>query len=67
MPIVVVLTVYCICCGLGVDICSKKILQIGDVANQKGYYTVEVVNQDQCIGCTLCAIMCPDLALEIYK
>lgn len=67
MPKVVVLKDYCKSCGLCVDICPKKILQIGDVANQKGYYTVEVVNQDQCIGCTLCAIMCPDLALEIYK
>ena len=67
MPEVVVLKVYCKSCGLCIDICAKKILQIGTVANQKGYYTVEVIEQSKCIGCTLCATMCPDLALEIYK
>ena len=67
MPEVVVLKEYCKSCGLCIDICPKKILQIGDVANKKGYYTVEVIDQSKCIGCTLCATMCPDLALEIYK
>ena len=67
MPEVVVLKEYCKSCGLCIDICPKKILQIGTVANQKSYYTVEVIDQSKCIGCTLCATMCPDLALEIYK
>ena len=67
MPEVVVLKEYCKSCGLCIDICPKKIVQIGTVANQTGYYTVEVIDQSKCIGCTLCATMCPDLALEIYK
>lgn len=34
MPEVVVLKSI-VCCGLCIDICPKKILQIGTVANQK--------------------------------
>ncbi|MBZ4654025.1 MAG: 2-oxoglutarate-acceptor oxidoreductase subunit OorD [Peptococcaceae bacterium] len=67
MPKVVVLSEYCKSCGLCVEICPKKILQIGDKVNQKGYYTVTVTEEEKCTGCTLCGLVCPDLALEIYK
>lgn len=66
MPKVVVLSEYCKSCGLCISICPKKVLSIGDKPNGKGYYFV-VADDDKCIGCTLCGIMCPDLALEIYK
>jgi len=64
---VVVLSEYCKSCGLCINVCPKKVLAIGDKANQKGYYTVEVSRPDDCIGCCLCGTVCPDLALEIYK
>lgn len=67
MPKVEVLKEYCKSYGLGVNICPKKILAIGDKLNQKGYYFVEVTDQGQCIGCGMCGVICPDLALEVYR
>lgn len=67
MPKVEVLREYCKSCGLCVNICPKKILAIGDKPNQKGYYPVEVTDQSQCIGCAMCGVICPDLALEVYR
>jgi 2-oxoglutarate ferredoxin oxidoreductase subunit delta len=47
--------------------CPQKILAIGDKANPKGYYTVVITDQEKCQGCALCGLVCPDMALEIYK
>ncbi|MEG6584126.1 4Fe-4S binding protein [Dendrosporobacter sp. 1207_IL3150] len=58
---------YCKSCGLCIAICPNKVLEIGDKANQKGYYTVRTNDESKCTGCSLCGIMCPDLALEISK
>ena len=60
-------TERCKSCGLCVYVCPKKILSIGEVANSKGFYTVEVKDQRECIGCAFCALICPDLALEVYR
>jgi len=33
-----------------------------------GYYPVEYVDpEDKCTGCMLCAIICPDVAIRVYK
>ena len=60
-------TERCKSCGLCVHACPKKILGIGEIANNKGYYVVEIKDQSQCIGCAFCALICPDLALEVYR
>ncbi len=33
--------------------------------NDKGYFYAQVVNQDACIACRFCGMMCPDTAIEI--
>ena len=58
---------YCKSCSLCIEVCPKKILAIGDKANENGYFTVVCKDQDKCIGCTLCARVCPDVAIEVYK
>ncbi len=62
-----VLDQYCKSCGLCVDACPNDVLEIGDKANEKGYFTVVCTNQEECISCALCAMVCPDVAIEIYK
>lgn len=67
MAKVEVLEKFCKSCGLCIEVCPKKILAIGDKTNEKGYFTVVCTDQEKCIGCTLCAKMCPDVAIEVYK
>ena len=57
----------CKSCGLCVHACPKKILSIGEVTNSKGHYPVAMKEESECIGCAFCALICPDLALEVYR
>ena len=54
-------------CGLCVNACPKKILQIGKRINAMGYNVAECVNQAACIGCAFCGIMCPDCVITVSK
>ena len=33
--------------------------------NVKGYFFARVNQPSRCIGCRLCAIVCPDVAIEV--
>ena len=35
--------------------------------NEKGYFTAECTDQDACISCAMCAMICPDCAITIQK
>ncbi len=55
-------------CMLCVENCSRGCLQMSDQYNDKGYLLVEFSDPEAgCNGCTMCAVMCPDLALSVYK
>ncbi len=34
--------------------------------NAKGYKFASAVDQSRCLGCRMCAIACPEVALEVY-
>ena len=54
-------------CSLCIRACPKKILQLSNKFNSKGYHTSICIDESQCIGCKLCAQTCPDMVIEIYK
>jgi len=54
-------------CGLCVDVCPKNVLSISDKVNPKGHFPVFQERPDDCIYCTLCCIMCPDVAITIRE
>jgi 2-oxoglutarate ferredoxin oxidoreductase subunit delta len=54
-------------CGLCVAVCPKKVLEISDELNIKGYFPVYQAHPENCIFCATCCIMCPDVALTITE
>jgi len=61
-------------CGLCVEACPNKIIEIGTQRNGMGYFYAVIKKESKkrqdgkgCTGCTLCAMMCPEVAIEVYR
>jgi 2-oxoglutarate ferredoxin oxidoreductase subunit delta len=54
-------------CGLCVTVCPKNVLEISAAVNTKGYFPVYQARPEDCIFCTVCCIMCPDVAITITE
>ncbi len=60
-------TEACKSCLYCVSVCPKKVLDITEAVNSKGYQYVVPVNAEECIGCAMCATICPDAAITVYR
>jgi 2-oxoglutarate ferredoxin oxidoreductase subunit delta len=60
-------------CKLCISVCPHRLIDSTEQMNQKGYYAVcftekEVKREERrCTGCGLCAITCPEIAIEVYR
>jgi len=54
-------------CQLCVAVCPKNVLELSDEVNTMGYFPVYQARPEDCIHCTTCCIMCPDVAIAIKK
>ena len=50
-------------CEFCVEFCPRSVLQMSTEFNTKGYHYPEVVDQDNCVDCDLCEVICPDFAI----
>lgn len=57
----------CKACGLCTLACPKKIIRINrDRVEINGLGCAELIS-NECIGCKSCAVVCPDIAISIYR
>lgn len=54
-------------CGYCVKTCKKGVISIEEKVNEKGYHYAVPSSQENCVGCSMCAIMCPEAAIEIWR
>jgi 2-oxoglutarate ferredoxin oxidoreductase subunit alpha len=54
-------------CGLCIEFCPQHCLRLSDHLNPIGYHPVELSDAAACNACTLCAIMCPDTGLSVFR
>ena len=59
----------CKSCYLCIKECPKNLIKISEKTNKLGDRVVEFCDPNhECLGCAMCAIRCPDLAItEVYK
>ena len=60
-------------CRLCISVCPHQLIEPTERTNQKGYcpvqFTGKTATKDdkKCTGCGLCAISCPEIAIEVYR
>ncbi|HVP58396.1 MAG TPA: 4Fe-4S binding protein [bacterium] len=54
-------------CGFCVEYCPRKVLEISEGYNKKGYHTPAAVNPEACVSCGLCELICPEFAIYVKK
>lgn len=58
-------------CGLCVHFCPKECIAVSKTINEKGYYPAQYKPDEKgevcCTGCTICGLVCPDMAIEVYR
>jgi len=51
-----------------VEVCPHRLIRRERAINDQGYQYVILDDPDgRCTGCTVCAIVCPDVCIEVYK
>jgi 2-oxoglutarate ferredoxin oxidoreductase subunit delta len=61
---VVIVETRCKGCGFCVEFCPTKCLEFSDQYNSKGYHIPILARPDDCTGCDICGMMCPDFAIH---
>lgn len=55
-------------CMLCVSVCSRGLIVKSKKLNKRGICAVELTGPvGKCNGCAMCAIICPDVCIEVYK
>jgi 2-oxoglutarate ferredoxin oxidoreductase subunit delta len=54
-------------CEFCVGACPVKIIRMSGKINTHGYHFAEVMNMDKCTACKACAMVCPDVAITVWK
>src|SRR5437588_12564335 len=54
-------------CGFCVEFCPTHVLSLSSAFNSKGYHPPHVVASEQCSGCDLGGMYCPEFAIFGYR
>ena len=54
-------------CHLCIHFCPKDHIEPTKEYNIQGYRPAAVREGTECTGCGICATMCPDVAIEVYR
>ena len=58
---------FCKSCKFCIEFCPKGVIDLSDKMNSKGYNYVYAEDFKNCTGCAICALVCPEAAIEVYR
>ncbi len=67
MAKVVIKKGFCKGCGFCVSFCPKQVLVMSSDLNVHGVHYACVEDGQKCTGCAICGVVCPDVAIEVYR
>jgi len=69
MGFIVILEDDCKGCQLCIPTCKHELIRpVKDRVNKRGLFPVEFIDPEgKCNACMLCAIVCPDVAIKVYR
>ncbi len=57
----------CKACELCVESCPQHVIGLNaDIITPRGFHPAHLV-QDDCTGCGICALVCPEAAITVYR
>ncbi|UCD18699.1 MAG: 4Fe-4S binding protein [Candidatus Zixiibacteriota bacterium] len=56
---------YCKGCDICIEFCPTGVFEKSGTLSKKGYYLPVVARMEDCTGCRLCDLLCPELAIVI--
>lgn len=60
--------IRCKGCELCTAVCTKHVIGIADYFTPRGYRPAQYLDpQGLCTGCLLCATICPDAAITVFR
>ncbi len=57
----------CKACLLCIEFCPRHVLAVSEQMNSRGLHPAVVADAARCTGCRICALMCPDVCIEVYR
>lgn len=60
---ITILEERCKGCKFCIEFCPRGVLEESDKFNPKGYHPPRVINEEACVACGLCGLICPDFAI----
>ena len=60
---VFILEERCKGCGICIEVCQPRVLELSEKVNAHGRRVPRVVHPDKCLVCGLCEMLCPDFAI----
>ena len=64
---ITILKDFCKGCGFCIAYCPKKVYELSEEMNKKGYRVPKPVRIEECTECGLCDLYCPDFAIVLEK
>lgn len=56
---------WCKCCCICIEVCPVRVYTRSDYVGGKGSAIPLVAHPEKCIRCSLCELMCPDMAISV--